>query len=175
VPFLCHSHSADPSNPYGRPFFISNQELHPQSPLEAVDPGPSEKQIQVLWTYFQSSCAYCGLQLNKAERKGHLDHLDATGRNHISNRVVSCGVCNGDEKREQNWETFLAKKCGTNVELFQMRRTKFLDWKQQGEGLPEINKEVMAQVEESIARCHQVLEDSYQRMRLIAAEQKRLK
>ena len=142
---------------------------------KAVDPAPSATQIHCLWTYFESNCAYCGLQLNKAERKAHLDHLDATGRNHISNRVLACGVCNGDEKREQNWEAFLAKKCGTDVQLFQTRRKRILDWKQQCERLPEIDEHVAAQVEESIARCHKVLEDSYQRMRLFLAEQKRLK
>jgi hypothetical protein len=64
---------------------------------KAADPDPSTKQKQALWVHFGSRCAYCGCELDPKERKTHLDHLEASGRNHISNRVLSCNVCNGDD------------------------------------------------------------------------------
>jgi hypothetical protein len=81
-----------------------------QTLWKAVDPDPSTKQKHTLWVHFGSRCAYCGCELDPRNRKAHLDHLEASGRNHISNRVLSCSVCNGDDKREQNWELFLAKE-----------------------------------------------------------------
>jgi hypothetical protein len=137
-----------------------------------ADPQPSKTEVQLLWTHFQSSCAYCGVVLSKDERKAHLDHLEV-GRNHISNRVLSCGICNGDEKREQNWESFLASKCGNDSATLQTRRKNILDWKGQCPQLPEINEKVVAKVEESIARCNGVLEDCFRQLRLLLVEQQR--
>jgi gluconate kinase len=80
-----------------------------------VDRSPSGTEIARLWRHFESECAYCGKPLNKDDRKAHLDHLDANlvvNRNHISNRVLACNICNGDEKRETDWQKFLAVKCG---------------------------------------------------------------
>ena len=36
---------------------------------KAVEPEPTEKEIADLWNYFQSSCAYCGVTLKRAERQ----------------------------------------------------------------------------------------------------------
>jgi hypothetical protein len=136
-----------------------------------ADPQPSIAEVQLLWAHFQSKCAYCGAVLNKNERKAHLDHLEV-GRNHISNRVLSCGICNGDEKREQNWESFLASKCRNDGATLQSRRKKILAWKKQSPMLPEINETVVARVEESIVRCNAVLEDCFRQLRSLLLEQK---
>ena len=162
VPFLCHSlmpaHSlSQTKNSIRRALW------------NLADPHPSKTEVQLLWTHFQSSCAYCRAVLNKDERKAHLDHLDV-GRNHISNRVLSCGICNGDEKREQNWESFLAIKCGNDTATLQTRRKKILDWKERWPQLPEIDKEVAANVKESIARCNGVLEDCFRQVRSLVAQ-----
>jgi len=141
---------------------------------KAADPAPSAKQVQGLWEHFQSSCAYCGRPLQKAERTAHLDHLEATGRNHISNRVLACGLCNGDEKREQNWEDFLVKKCGPGAELSQSRRDRILSWQRQCEQPQALNAEVAVKVEASIIRCNQVLDDCYKEVRQIASGQKNI-
>jgi 5-methylcytosine-specific restriction endonuclease McrA len=56
-----------------------------------VDTEPTNKEISILWEYFGSACAYCGLPLKKENREGHIDHLVSTtknGVNHISNRVL---------------------------------------------------------------------------------------
>jgi len=137
-----------------------------------ADPQPSKAEVQALWKHFESRCAYCGTKLNKDKRNGHLDHL-VVGRNHISNRVLSCGICNGDEKREQNWESFLASKCGNDTAKLQRRRKKILDWRERCPQPPEINEKVKAKVEESIARCNGVLEDCFRHLRPLVTEQKR--
>lgn len=85
-----------------------------QRALRAIlDPEPTRKDMDRLWKYFDSSCAYCGRALVRSERNGHADHLVPTsmgGTNHISNHVLACDKCNGDEKRDQEWHEFLALK-----------------------------------------------------------------
>lgn len=95
-----------------------------------VDPEPTAKEISSLWEYFSSACAYCGMSLQKESRKGHIDHLiSATkgGVNHISNRVLSCSICNGDEKGESHWLEFLTRKV-KDPSLFVSRKRKIEKW-----------------------------------------------
>ncbi len=42
-----------------------------------VDPHSSRKDVDRLWQYFDSSCAYCGKRLERASRSAHVDHLDS--------------------------------------------------------------------------------------------------
>ena len=80
---------------------------------EIIDPSPSGPEIARMWSHFASCCAYCGSPLRRDKREGHADHLVskfAGGLNHISNRVLSCGGCNGDDKRESDWERFILTK-----------------------------------------------------------------
>ena len=78
-----------------------------------IDPHPTDAEVSELWMYFQSACAYCGLSLTRGARDGHVDHVvphSSRGSNSIYNHVLSCSRCNGDEKREEDWESFLACK-----------------------------------------------------------------
>ncbi|MEQ1801542.1 MAG: HNH endonuclease signature motif containing protein [Gammaproteobacteria bacterium] len=99
--------------------------------LNAVlDPHPSESDINQLWKHFSSSCAYCGSGLARDERIGHIDHVVPSasgGTNDIHNHVLSCARCNGDEKREESWETFLARKA-TSGPVYQERRAHIQVW-----------------------------------------------
>jgi hypothetical protein len=86
-----------------------------------------------LWRYFESECAYCGKPLNNDDRKAHIDHRDANrsaNRNHISNRVLACNICNGDEKRENDWQTFLGQKCGQDEAACVIRSSRIREWQQ---------------------------------------------
>ncbi|ENX4858836.1 TPA: hypothetical protein I7295_23755 [Vibrio parahaemolyticus] len=78
-----------------------------------IDPHPTEREKTMLWEYFNNSCAYCGLTMERKSRLGHLDHVIPTsegGNNSIFNHVLSCSICNGDEKREMDWLEFLTNK-----------------------------------------------------------------
>ena len=92
-----------------------------------IDREPNEKDIKRVWEYFGSACAYCEKALIKSERKGHLDHLKNDGPNHICNRVLSCGPCNGDEKREREWNEFLKSKA-LDAPAYQRRKTRIENW-----------------------------------------------
>lgn len=97
---------------------------------EIIDPSPSDKERDQIWDHFESQCCYCGESLNRKKREGHLDHLiskNSGGFNHISNRVLSCNVCNGDEKREADWTPFLKSKAKTTEE-FEKRKQRIEDW-----------------------------------------------
>lgn len=102
--------------------------------LNAVlDPLPKNKDVLKLWSFFNSACAYCGVKLVRAERVGHLDHIvphSAGGTNDIHNHVLACARCNGDEKREEDWESFLARKA-PSVDVRQERSARIKDWMHQ--------------------------------------------
>jgi CRISPR/Cas system Type II protein with McrA/HNH and RuvC-like nuclease domain len=101
--------------------------------LNAIcDPHPSKADLNLLWEYFDYQCAYCGIAIERASRKGHIDHLVAVsegGSNSIYNHVLSCATCNGDEKREEAWEPFLRKKA-VDAEGYQQRQDTIESWLQ---------------------------------------------
>ena len=97
---------------------------------DLVDPQLSDYQKDCVWEYFESSCAYCGTGLARADRKGHLDHLLSSslgGLNHMANRVLACGACNGDEKRDESWESFLKRK-NPNGAIYAERLERIRRW-----------------------------------------------
>jgi hypothetical protein len=86
-----------------------------------------------VWKYFKSRCAYCDKRINRKLRHGHMDHLDPSvnnGGNHIRNRVLACKECNGNEKRERDWQEFLKSKCPDH-ETFVKRYNKIISWQSQ--------------------------------------------
>jgi hypothetical protein len=138
-----------------------------------VDKEPSAREVAVLWAHFDSKCAYCSLQLARAARNGHLDHLEANrsiGRNHISNRVLACNICNGDEKREEDWEHFLALKCRADEQAYEARRDKIMQWRATCAGSPTIDGKIIAQVEQSVEDCNALLENESKRIRQMLAD-----
>jgi hypothetical protein len=92
-----------------------------------VDHEPSKRDVARLWEYFGSACVYCGRKLERDARHGHIDHLVHDGPNHISNRVLACPTCNGDEKLDKPWLGFLKNKTGSR-KVFKERRRKIDDW-----------------------------------------------
>lgn len=78
-----------------------------------VDPEIRAGDRIAVWRFFANRCAYCRRALDPSGREGHIDHLKSSfqgGSNHLSNRVLACGACNGDHKREQCWQQFLKER-----------------------------------------------------------------
>lgn len=101
-----------------------------RSLLAIIDPYPSKAEIDLLWKYFQSSCAYCGVEINRESRTGHMDHVVSSalgGSNSIYNHVLSCSRCNGDEKREESWRSFLQRKADSQS-LLAERHNRISQW-----------------------------------------------
>ena len=101
-----------------------------RSLVAILDPHPSAKETDELWLYFGSSCAYCGVLIERTSRTGHLDHLVSSalgGSNDIHNHVLSCARCNGDEKREEEWQSYLLRKA-SDPETSNARRGHILAW-----------------------------------------------
>ena len=96
---------------------------------ELVDPTPDKKEVQRVWDFFESRCAYCGAPLNRSKKEGHIDHVVSAakdGPNHLSNRVLSCANCNEKEKRDSDWLAFLnIKASGMD---FKLRKAKIDEW-----------------------------------------------
>src|SRR5262249_18568423 len=74
---------------------------------EIVDRPLTRHERDMIWEYFESRCAYCGKKLSRTAGVGQLEHLDPKGGNHVGSRVLACGICNGDHKRDGVWLTFL--------------------------------------------------------------------
>ena len=135
-----------------------------------VDKEPTKRELKVLWAHFESQCAYCGMALKREERKGHIDHLEANrsiGRNHISNRVLACHICNGDQKREMDWQQFLALKCGDDQALYVSRRSTILEWCSKCGVSPAPDAAIVSQVQRSIETCNAVLDQEADRIKSI--------
>lgn len=112
-------------------------------------PYPSKAQINRVWEFFESHCAYCGKLLNRDRREGHLDHLTSVTRNASAHRpvfVLACGECNGDQKREKDWETYLTEIDRPPKDIA-ARRVKILEWAAMADGLP-IDSNIAEQVEQ---------------------------
>ncbi len=142
---------------------------------KAVDPDPSTRQLKALRAHFESRCAYCGRDLDPDDRTSHLDHLRSGGRggrNHISNRVLSCNHCNGDHKREGDWEKFLAKVCGLGTGLYAARHQRILDWQKACGNPPDIGEAIAAERDRSIEICRSTLEKHHRRLRSLLKAQR---
>ncbi len=99
--------------------------------LNAIcDPHPTKSEENTLWEYFDEQCAYCGKPIERNSRTGHLDHLISSaegGSNSIYNHALSCATCNGDEKREESWHSFLSRRA-RSAEALKARRSKIEQW-----------------------------------------------
>lgn len=98
---------------------------------DIMDQPLSKKQKLQVWEYFFSQCAYCGCELHRENRDGHIDHLIAAamgGSNSLNNRVLACEDCNGNEKRDRAWEEFLREKCKGVGKVFRVRRDRITAW-----------------------------------------------
>ncbi|HVF88219.1 MAG TPA: HNH endonuclease signature motif containing protein [Pyrinomonadaceae bacterium] len=98
--------------------------------LGILDSHPNAFQTHQIWAFFDSSCAYCGRALVRGNRDAHLDHLVSMGTggsNALGNFVLSCSICNGDEKRDEHWESFLRKKVSDET-TYKMRREQIANW-----------------------------------------------
>jgi hypothetical protein len=97
---------------------------------QLVDPSPDNAEKELVWKYFEGRCAFCDKSLTKGMKEAHIDHLVSAslgGANHISNRVLACATCNEKEKRDADWQEFLATKVGSTEEL-SMRSLKITRW-----------------------------------------------
>ena len=113
----------------------------------AIEKDIDKKERKAMREFFFDKCAYCEEPLGS---RWHADHLipidDKGGFNHISNRVPACAKCNEQEKREQNWLTFLTRKCGDGQSLqFKNRKRAIESWSATHYGkIPRISKKQRA-------------------------------
>lgn len=109
-------------------------------------PSPSKKLKDKIWEFFDSRCAYCDEVLHREKRGGHIDHLMPVASLRHTLRgdfVLACPSCNGNGKREMDWESFLRETCGYNEAEFSKRHVKINQWLQfaqrpDGEVSPEM-------------------------------------
>lgn len=59
--------------PAPTPAYVKN--IIRRSLREVVDPSPSKAEVKQIWEFFDSKCVYCGKELHKEKKEGHIDHL----------------------------------------------------------------------------------------------------
>lgn len=139
-----------------------------RSLLAILDPHPSDSEVEELWRYFQSQCAYCGIEIARESRSGHLDHVIAStlgGGNGIHNCVLSCGRCNGDEKREEDWRIFLRRKA-ESAQLAEVRAERIEVWLSRAPAA-RLSPEAAQQAQAIIADAITHYEDAVARVRAL--------
>lgn len=130
-----------------------------------VDPEPVAKDRQRVIAFFEHCCAYCGCRVKKGGED--LDHLVSSakgGRNHISNRVLSCKPCNAQEKREKDWAEFLLEKYGQG-HIFEERQRKILSWVQNAGAVPPLPESTLRLIEEHSRKVAAFYDEACQKVR----------
>jgi HNH endonuclease len=133
-----------------------------------LDQSPSRSAIAKLWEYFDSCCAYCGTKLDRQSRTGHLDHALASsdgGSNSIYNYVLSCGTCNGDEKRGEEWQAFLTKKV-VDPDLALIRKYRIEAWISRDRTIA-LDSRTGVEAEQIVDRALRAFDEAIERLRLL--------
>lgn len=140
-----------------------------RSLLQIVYGYPNAKQIEQIWQYFDNCCAYCHTAIDRSRRNGHLDHLRAIsdgGTNDQHNFVLSCHLCNGDE-REQDWQVFLQIKCRElSNDEYRRRLQKILDWQKHAKA-SNIDETSRQEIDEIIAKAKQDFDGAVAKIRAL--------
>lgn len=134
-----------------------------------INPHPTDAEVSELWAYFQSACAYCGLSLTRGARDGHVDHVVphcSGGSNSIYNHVLSCSRCNGDERREENWESFLARKAIV-PQQFGQRHSHIVKWLERVNGVTRTSTVAPEDVEAIIESALECFDASVKQLRAL--------
>ena len=134
-----------------------------------LDPHPTSSGVKTLWMYFQSTCAYCGIHIDPESRTGHLDHIMPSalgGTNEIHNHLLACSRCNGDEKRDEDWQSFLERKIADRA-MVDARRSHILAWVGKSNGLVIRDPAVTAEADAIIFQALEEFDIAVKKLRAL--------
>lgn len=129
---------------------------------DLIDPPPSAAKQALLRKHFENRCAYCGDPA--PPRDGHIDHARPEGGSGLANLLLACRVCNGDEKREMNWEEFLARKCAGKAEALAERRERILAWFREAPTAAAPTAELIALRDAAVAEVCAAFDTAFRRV-----------
>lgn len=135
--------------------------------LEIIDPPLKATEERRLRAFFQNKCAYCGRETPPGGRTGHIDHLvprQQGGTNHPSNLVLACNICNGDEKLDQSWQDFMAKKVFDKRQR-QERIARIQAWISQERGPVRMSEKARASIHDASLRIAQAIDSEVEALR----------
>ena len=135
---------------------------------EIIDPNLTDAERSAVWEHFDKRCAYCEKLLERDSRRAHLDHLIPAEGNYLRNRVLACDRCNGDHKREGDWEIVLRTLTAGDELAYTHRRAHILAWREKS-APREISEELLALIETEIATLNPAIDASVARVRKCVA------
>ena len=144
---------------------------------EIADPAPNRSEDRTIRAFFKNNCAYCGINLPPEGRTGHIDHLvprQSGGTNHISNLVLACNICNGDEKLDLDWRSFIQQKVPNATER-QERIARIEKWIADKGGPTAISPELLASVEKVLSQVLHVFDQATKELRYKTTAQSLMK
>ena len=150
---------------------VSNAKNRMRRAINAiVDPWPRDEAR--VWAHFGNVCAYCGAELDRKAREGHLDHAVPSGGNQIGNLVLACATCNGDEKLAEDWAAFTTRKVA-DPDVRAARLQRIEEWRRMH---PPINWTASREVEALVAELHTLVDefgDKCGRLRTLVNEERK--
>lgn len=144
-----------------------------RSLMAIIDPHPTADELARLWEHFGNRCAYCDVEVSKEARDGQADHIISAalgGKNGVHNHVLACGRCNGDEKRELDWLTFLEQKIPDQA-VRDQRRQKIIAWIGDGADQSKLSED-QEQVDQIIQQALQAFDVAVSAMRELRDQRK---
>ncbi|MFV3334766.1 HNH endonuclease [Pseudomonas sp. NY15437] len=145
-----------------------------RSLMAIIDPYPTADELAMLWKHFSNRCAYCDVEVSKEARDGQVDHIISAalgGKNGVHNHVLACGRCNGDEKRELDWLTFLEQKIPDQA-VRDQRQQKIIAWIGDGADQSKLSEVQEEQVAEIIKQALQAFDVAVTAMRELRDQRK---
>jgi len=133
-----------------------------------VDPKPTKEEKEQIWRYFENECGYCGCSLDPKGRQAHLDHLIADadgGSNRLCNLILTCAICNGDEKRELAWQEFLLQKCNDETPEYFDRYEKIINWFELQDGTAMISEEQKEDIDTAFNKINVLYSEVVEQLR----------
>lgn len=131
-----------------------------------IDPPPRD--VQPIWDYFGSTCAYCGASLSRPDRKAHIDHATAGGGNQLGNLILACSTCNGDEKLDESWREFLRRRAPDD-DVYAERERRIVRWIDADPLVSLPNSPAIAQARADLDALIDEFADKCQALRLLVA------
>ncbi len=133
-----------------------------------IDPKPTKKEKEQVWLYFENKCAFCECELDPKRRQAHLDHVIADsegGSNRLCNLILTCAICNGDEKREIPWQEFLQIKCNGETPEYFERHQRITKWFELQDGEATISDEQKEMINDAFDKVNAIYSEVVKQLR----------
>ena len=95
---------------------------------EILDPDPTKNERLDARRFQDGHCPICGVHFAHDPRQAHWDYIEQDGPRALGNRLLVCPSCHRKRRDNENWRTFLQRRCGDNVAAYNERAARIEEW-----------------------------------------------